>query len=83
MTLVVVAIIVACAWLAVSVYIAVREAEVAMMHAEFVKCPRCHHHYFVGRGQAEHQCEPRTGRRWHVVGRPAVSASGRHFGRAE
>ena len=77
--------VLACGWLGLSVYLAVAEAGAAMLHADYVRCTNCHHHYYAPQGEPRaHDCarigfEART---WDLLTRPVrhlhrTSATGR------
>lgn len=52
------AIVLACASLAMSVYLGIIGADARFFGARYLKCPRCHHHYFAGmdEGAGTHAC---------------------------
>lgn len=78
--LVTIGIIAACGWLGLSVFLAVAEAQAAMLHSDYVRCVKCHHHYFAPQaGPRDHDCA-RIGfeaRAWDLLARPVRHLHGK------
>lgn len=72
-TLLTIVIIIACGWLALSAYLAAAETEAALLHADYKRCPKCHHHYFAPKtGPNAHDCASIgfAARTWDALMRP-------------